>query len=227
MAAEDHLVPCLATMAMGDTNAVAFGQCAHLSVILRTNVFELEDFLTLKQRPNRKSIKCGLMIDDFVVLEVHKGQEAPCKEDAETEGRKRMLKVREAYVEAGLPRHEGKAVEQEEKGEFWGYEVDGKRGLARPSLKRLIPLCFILCRVVALGKISVGLLEVIAGALVAAFQCRRRLMSALQEVYRAQRGRSRAEVVRMSMKLKEELLVCLGLFAFSCGRHGDCGRQQS
>ena len=211
MAAEDHLVPCLATMAMGDTNAVAFGQCAHLSVILRTNVFELEDFLTLKQRPNRKSIKCGLMIDDFVVLEVHKGQEAPCKEDAETEGRKRMLKVREAYVEAGLPRHEGKAVEQEEKGEFWGYEVDGKRGLARPSLKRLIPLCFILCRVVALGKISVGLLEVIAGALVAAFQCRRRLMSALQEVYRAQRGRSRAEVVRMSMKLKEELLVCLGL----------------
>ena len=45
----------------------------------------------------------------------------------------------------------------------------------------------------------------------AAFQCRRRLMSALQEVYRAQRGRSRAEVVRMSMKLKEELLVCLGL----------------
>jgi hypothetical protein len=211
MAAEDYLVPCLATMAMGDTNAVAFGQCAHLSVILRTNVFELEDFLTLKQRPNRKSIKCGLMIDDFVVLEVHKGQEAPCKEDAETEGRKRMLKVREAYVEAGLPRHEGKAVEQEEKGEFWGYEVDGKRGLARPSLKRLIPLCFILCRVVALGKISVGLLEVIAGALVAAFQCRRRLMSALQEVYRAQRGRSRAEVVRMSMKLKEELLVCLGL----------------
>ena len=152
MAAEDYLVPCLATTAMGDTNAVAFGQCAHLSVILRTNVFELEDFLTLKQRPNRKSIKCGLMIDDFVVLEVHKGQEAPCKEDAETEGRKRMLKVREAYVEAGLPRHEGKAVEQQEKGEFWGYEVDGKRGLARPSLKRLIPLCFILCRVVALGK---------------------------------------------------------------------------
>ena len=211
MEAEEHLVPCLATMAMGDTNAVAFGQCAHLSVVLRTKAFELEDFLTLKQRPSRRAVKCGLMIDDFVVLEVHKGKEAPDKELEETEGRKRMLKVRGAYESAGLPRHEGKSVEQEDKGEFWGFEVDGKLGVARPSLKRLIPLSSILCKVVALGRVSVGLLEVLAGALVSAFQCRRRLMSALQEVYRAQRGRERTDVIKMEKELKEELLICLGL----------------
>ena len=128
-------------MAMGDTNAVAFGQCAHLSVVLRTDAFELEDFLRLKQRPIRRSVRCGLMIDDFVVLEVHKGREAPTIVEEETEGRRRMLKVREAYVSAGLPRHEGKAVEQEEKGESWSYEVDGKRGQLEAPDPPL--LCFV------------------------------------------------------------------------------------
>lgn len=46
------VVPALNTMAMGDTNAVAFGQVAHLSVLLRTGEFELEDFF----RPETETI---------------------------------------------------------------------------------------------------------------------------------------------------------------------------
>ena len=208
---EDWLIPCLDTMAMGDTNAVAFGQAAHLSVILRTNEFELSDFIALKQRPSRSSVKCGLMIDDFVILEVINKAEAPKLEEEQTEGRRRMLAVREAYKQAGLPRHEGKAVEQSTDCEFWGYQVDGKVGLARPSLKRLVPLSWIIAKVVKLGKCSVSLLEVLAGALVSAFQCRRRLMSTLDEIYAAQRGREKTDVIKLGETLKTELLTHLGV----------------
>ena len=48
---EEWLVPALDTMAMGDTNSVAFGQVAHLSLLLRTNEFELSDFLGLRSCP--------------------------------------------------------------------------------------------------------------------------------------------------------------------------------
>ena len=50
----DRLIPCLATMAMGDCHAVSFGQVAHLSVILRTGAVSLDDFLMLKSRRHGK-----------------------------------------------------------------------------------------------------------------------------------------------------------------------------
>ena len=61
---EEWVVPVLNTMAMGDLNSVAFGQTAHLSVILRTEMLELGDFISLKGRPHRGRIHAGLLIDD-------------------------------------------------------------------------------------------------------------------------------------------------------------------
>ena len=92
---------------MGDTNAVAFGQVSHLSLILRTEAFALEDFMTLKLRPSRRKVRAGLMIDDFLVLESRKrGEEAG-------EAKEKVEVVRRAYERYGLPRHAGKAVEGE------------------------------------------------------------------------------------------------------------------
>ena len=102
-----EVVAALDTMAMGDTNAVAYGQVAHLALLLRTGHFSLTDFITLKNRPSRKKWHVGLMIDDFILLEV-------CKEGRRSELVRRMVEdVREAYARYGLPRHEGKAVEAE------------------------------------------------------------------------------------------------------------------
>ena len=75
----------------------------------------------------------------------------------------------------------------------------------------MIPLCNILLEVVRIGHCSVGLLEVISGSLIAAFQFRRRLMSSLSEIYAAQRGRSKAEIVKCSKELLDELLCIVGL----------------
>ena len=206
---EEYLTPALATMAMGDTNSVAFGQTAHISLLLRTGEFNIEDFLTLLQRPSRRSWHAGVMIDDFILVEAVDDYVA----GSSTEGFSKVLAVREAYEVAGLPRHEGKSISAELKAEFWGAQVDGEKGEARPSLKRLIPLAHIILQVVALRHCSVAMLEILAGSLVSAFQLRRRLLSILQEVYVAQRGRERHDIVRLSPHLLDELLAAVALLA--------------
>ena len=199
------VVGALRTLAMGDTNAVAFGQVSHLSMILRTQAFKIEDFMTLKLRPSRRRIRAGLMIDDFLVVESRR------RGSSEAETKEKVDVVRRAYERYGLPRHAGKAVENALEGEFWGAQLDGKAGRLKPSLKKMIPLFNLLLRVLQLGYSSAGLLEVLTGAVVAAFQLRRRLMASLAEVYAAQRGRDRKEVVQLSKEVKDELYCIAGL----------------
>ena len=173
------LVPCLKTLAMGDTNAVAYGQAAHLGVLLQKTSLRLRDFVTLKQRPDlKKGWTAGLMIDDFILLESFDPEA-----DRSDTCSKILEEVHKAYEEVKLPRHTGKSVKGEEKGSFWGVELNGKEARFRPLLARAIPLAQLIMEVVALGQASVGLLEVISGCLVSIFQLRRRFMSALQEVY--------------------------------------------
>lgn len=217
LAKEDWLTPALSTMAMGDANAVAFGQVAHLSLILRTQQFSLDDFIGLKMRPSRRSIRSGLMIDDFIVFEEMNLEEWKRITAAgeKTAGSLKVQRIREAYEEAGLPRHPTKAVEQSTEGEFWGYQLDGIAGRARPNLKRLVPLAGIILRTVRAMHASVGLLEILAGALTSVFQARRRFMSALNHIYAAQRGRERWEVVQLSRSLRAELLACVALMVLS------------
>ena len=207
---EEWVVPALATMAMGDLNSVAFGQTAHLAVILRNSTLELDDFLTLQGRPKRGELHAGLLIDDFVLWE-QVGLDTDLTQP--TAGSAVVDQVRGAYLKVGLPRHPGKAVSKSPFGEFWGAELDGVKGIVRPNLKRLIPLAHILCRVVRCGYSSVALLEILSGSLVSAFQLRRRMMSLLHEIYAAQKGRQQADVVRLSKELKDELLACAGLLA--------------
>ena len=208
------LIPCLSTLAMGDLNAVAFGQAAHLAVLLLGSSLRLEDFLSLKTRPTRKKIRAGLMIDDFVLFEVvAKSEREELQKGKRSEGGKIVDQVRKAYEEAGLPRHPGKAIEQSLRGECWGLEVDGLRGWARPNLKRVIPLANVILKILQCGQVSVGLLEVVAGALCSVFQTRRRLMSMLHEIYAAQRERQKGDVVKMSPALRDELMMCIPLLA--------------
>lgn len=176
-----EVVAALDTLAMGDTNAVAYGQVAHLSLLLRTGHFTLEDFITLKNRPSRKKWHAGLMIDDFVLVEI-------CEKDRRSEEVRRMIEdVRAAYITYGLPRHEGKVA-----------QTPGPVG--QHHLKDR-----------ATGLRTVGLLEVLAGCFVAAFQVRRRLMSVLEHIYSAQRLRSRSTIVKLSDELRNELLAVVGL----------------
>ena len=137
----DYLTPALATMAMGDTNSVAFGQTSHISLL--TGEFCIDDFLTLLQRPSRRNWHAGVMIDDFILIEAVDDYVA----GSPTEGTSKVLAVRKAYEAAGLPRHAGKSISAELRAEFWGAQIDGEKGEARPSLKRLVPLAHIILQV--------------------------------------------------------------------------------
>jgi len=102
--AEEHLVPLLGTMAMGDCNAVVFGQAAHLGLLLQLGSPRLEEFICLKNRPSRKRFMAGLMIDDLVLMGARSRGEA-----AESSFCRRAIEqVRERCKEVGLPRHEAK-----------------------------------------------------------------------------------------------------------------------
>ena len=207
----ETVVPLLATMAMGDLNAVAMAQTAHLGVLLQRTPLVLDDFITLKQRPQRSSWFAGLMIDDLILAEVlpneAKNDSGECSE--------LMRSIHEAYADVGLPRHEGKSVQCASSCSFWGVTVSGEEGWARPNLSRAVPLTFLLLEVCRLGHASVGLLEVLAGSLVSIFSLKRRFMSSLEEIYAAQRGRSRDSIVQISGRLKDELLSCIALTALS------------
>ena len=204
----EWVVPALNTMAMGDCNSVAFGQCSHLSVLLRTGEFCLEDFISLRGRPSRKGWLAGLMIDDFILLEQVNLKEQNLED---TPGKRKVQKVREMYDRVGLPRHSGKAVSSSLKAEFWGGETNGETGLVTPNAKRMIPLVHIMLKIVQLRVCSVSLLEVLCGSLVSAFQLTRRFMAALEELYAAQRNRARSDIIALSPQLIDEILVCIGL----------------
>ena len=208
---EEFLVPLLATMAMGDLNAVAMAQTAHLGVLLQKTEIRLKHFITLKQRPQRDLWFAGLMIDDLLLAEA-----LPSEADNASGGCSELMKViHAAYEEVGLPRHEGKSVQGSTNCSFWGITVSGEAGWARPNLSRAVPLTFILLEVCRSGFATVGLLEVLAGSLVSIFALSRRFMSALEEVYSAQRGRRRGDIVKLSSALVDELLSCIALICLS------------
>ena len=210
---EEKLVPCLATMAMGDCRAVGFGQTAHLGVLLQETSLSLDDFICLRQRPPRRKWLAGLMIDDFLLIEAVRLQEGDqCAREADG----KINEVRAAYEKVKLPRHEGKAVSGAAEGAFWGAQLCGKTGILRPNLKRAIPLASLASRLLAVGRTTVSLLEVLAGSFVSVFQLRRRLMSCMDEIYAAQRGRERKQIISISLELHDEILCLLSLLPLSC-----------
>lgn len=207
------LVPCLATMAMGDCRAVTSGQVSHLACLLRASpMLDLDSFITLRGRPGRGDLLAGLMIDDFVMIEKRlRGSDASCDSAAE----KIIADVRKKYAEVNLPRHPDKAVEGETCASFWGVDFDGAAGEIHPARRRSVPLAFIIVEVLKIGYVTKSLLEVLAGSLVSVFAMRRRLMSLLEQVYIYQRNLEDGDIVAVTYELATELLQCLALIPLS------------
>lgn len=194
---------------MGDCNAGAYGQVAHLSVLVEAGCLSVADLVCLRQVPPRSSFVAGLMIDDLIFLESIPVGSGP----SDTECSQKIQIAHQAYKDSGLPRHEGKSISAQLEGSFWGVQLNGRRNYVRPNLSRAVPLASIILDIVDLGVCSVGLLELLAGSLVSIFQLQRRYMASLSEVYSVQRGRSRSDIVAMTPGLKDELLSCVALIA--------------
>eukprot|EP00438_Fugacium_kawagutii_P029903 Skav200720 [mRNA] locus=scaffold2650:194332:201147:- [translate_table: standard] len=172
------IIPALATMAMGDVNAVEFGQQSHMLLALSAGL-KLSDCLTLRGRPPRdQNWMAGIVIDDFVVIE-KTSIPAPlvCK------GSEIADAMVNAYDTVGLSSNAAKRFRAESVAKFWGISLDGQTALVRAQLERVVPIACLTMQVAALGFGHRKLLEIIAGSWTAALQCRRRGMCLLSSIF--------------------------------------------
>ena len=200
----------LACLAMGDTQAVELAQTCHLGLCLQNSIISAETLLAMSLPPPRSKVGCGLVIDDFVSYAI----ESRCPEEVLASPTRAAVLADEAhaaYTRVQLIPHEDKAVRDSLRCEMWGVLIEGDVGFVRGSLRRAAPLCTIILTILKIGAATTGLLEIVAGGLIALFILRRRLMSLLHEIFAATRGREQDEAFWLSNKLKEELTMLVGL----------------
>lgn len=84
--------------------------------------------------------------------------------------------------------------------------MNGKLGTVNSPFGRVLFLAGITAEVASLGYSSVELLMSLVGSWISAMLCRRRTLCLLETVYEALRGRELDDVLRLSGKLRSELL---------------------
>ncbi|OLP80262.1 hypothetical protein AK812_SmicGene39345 [Symbiodinium microadriaticum] len=198
-----HIVVGLRCMAMGDCNAVSVAQAAHVGLILQSGAVEWQQLLTHRGAIPRSPTVLGLVIDDVIVIE--KGLRSPGFIPAASHSMRISRALHAAYAKACLPRHEKKAFFAQTSASFWGADVLGELGVARPAWTRLIPLVGLTTAVLELPVVTVSLLETLAGSWVAVLSFRRRCLCLLEHIYILQRGRQGRDVVRSTPALRAEL----------------------
>ena len=199
----DRYVPCLATMAMGDRNAVEYGQQSHVRLGLDFGIFSTQDLITLRGRiPRDQRFAVGIVIDDLIMLEkitsassIHEPSPASIAADD-------MVKV---YTQVGLKPNDAKRIRHSLKTDFWGAQLDGRRGLVAAQPQRVLPVTLITCQVARLGCGSKKLLEILAGAWTAIAQLRKRCMCLLDVIFDEISAHEYGEIFPLSEQLVAEL----------------------
>ena len=208
---EPTVFGCLATLAMGDTQAVTLAQTAHLSLALRCGAAHPGNLVCLSCPVPRGPDFVGIVIDDYV--SISKVRDVSVKP---SHGALLAKKIERRYGEVGLVSHPEKGFEDEEAASFWGIDLNGRRGLIRGTLKRAIPLFGILLQIVRLGYSTVDLLQIVSGSLISLFLFRRRIFCILDLIFQSCVGREKDDIIKLSGALKSELLVSCFLIPFAC-----------
>ena len=193
----------LSTLAMGDCQAVELAQSCHLGLALQSGVAHTQNLTTFYKPWPRLQTAVGLVIDDFVALSVVEKKKAKEQSD----GARLADVMQSRYEEVGLIPNKKKAFRDQLSSSFWGGDLDGEGGLIRGALKRAIPVCGILIKVIQIGAANCELLEVLAGSIISLFLLRRRFLSLLDSLFGAFRGKEPDEVVALNGKTLSDLLL--------------------
>lgn len=195
---------CLSTMAMGDLCACEFAQGSHLSVLFSSGQLDPSELVMMHCPIPRSSLMIGVVIDDLVLLERILTGHA----DTVSAASQRLGPIKEKYKEVGLPINPKKEFVDSTTGSFWGCEIDGIKGIMRPSSLRMWPLLMITVRIATLGVVTAGLLESLVGSWVAIFMFRRRLLSLINLCFDILAcGYEKGTVIRLSGAAKDELFL--------------------
>lgn len=197
----------LASLAMGDCQAVELAQSCHLSMGLQHQVLSEASLLTMVKPVPRSDTMMGIVIDDFITL-TKAPMDAGSEQVGLSPGAMAASKMQEVYKQVGLIPHEQKAFRDEEAATFWGADLDGAAGLLRGSLKRAIPLAGILFKMAELGITTGNLMQIVVGSLISLFLYRRRLLALLDPLFECYRSVNSRAIVTMSGEARSTLLLC-------------------
>ena len=211
-----HRLPtvCVAlnTMAMGDTNAVEFGQAALMSVLLRAGAICPKSLVYHGSTTPRGPYFAGVIIDDHCGVEIVRAEaegpevgQFPRVPPEDMEAPLRFRKAEEGCARAHLVLHPDKKQRHQPRGTLWGGFIDGIEGSVRAPLARVLPLTVLTLQIAKLGICSVELLMVVAGSWVSVLAYRRRLMCLMEYIFWATAGRRLHDVLRLSPSLIWEL----------------------
>ena len=210
----------LDTLAMGDCNAVEFGQGSNLAVALRSGSMLPDEVAVYGEPLPRKDLITAVIVDDAAWLELEpSGGPGPGGAErslslhppAGSRSGARVKRYERECAERGLRVHDAKGCDRAGATTLWGADFDGILGTLRPAVPRAIVVSALCLRIAALGFATVHLLEVVQGCLIAALAPRRRCYCLLDLLVNAQRGRKRSDILRLSWRLRQELSI-LSLF---------------
>ena len=196
----------LGSLAMGDTQAVELAQSCHLGLALQHDIVTSDNLTTMRKPPPRTQTTVGLVIDDFVTLsKVH------CSSSGPSEGADLAERMQDIYEDVKLIPNRKKGFRDEAQSNFWGLDLDGKRGIVRGSLKRAIPLAGLILKIVQIGAVSTDLLQITAGSLISLLLFRRRILALLDSLFEATKGRGARDIFELNGRAKSDLLILTAL----------------
>ena len=201
--AEGYVHIAFASLAMGDCGACEYAQCSHLGVCFQGGVVSPGELLVHACAPPRGLLSIGLVIDDLVCLDqVLSSQVAQvCAGEVPAAGSLRLDAALQAYKRAPLEVSEAKIFRNKVQASFWGVTVCGASGWVKPNPHRLWPLILVTLRTVELGLATRHLLESITGCWISVFILKRRLLSAMELVFKAAAGEHNS-IIRLSPELR-------------------------
>ena len=171
---------------MGFINSVAVAQHVHRNVVRRcmgalSPPLGGEGELRRDRPFSTSSCLFRVYLDNFDQLK--KVDRATAEMIAGTPS-KEVLRLREAYAEAGLPRHPKKATEQQLSAEVQGAWVDGAEGRVYAKPPKIAKYVSLAVHLIKKGTASQRELQVVGGGLVYVAMFNRPLLCGLNQIWR-------------------------------------------
>ena len=207
------------TMAMGDTNAVEFGQGAHVGLLKAAGCMQPGEALRASGPPPRGPVWEGVVVDDHAII-ARCGSPVGATEDAAEEpaadtGLARARRIwaasHESYDAAHLTPVPEKSLVEAPAGRVWGAWLDGEAGNVGAPRTRRAELAMVSLDVASLGWGSRGMRRQLTGLWVNPILYRRELLCVLEGLF-AELGvtedvRSEGAVAQLSPAQRDELAL--------------------
>jgi len=222
MLGERGIVPALATLAMGDTNAVEFGMAGHLVPAIRAGVINKSNILRLRGKPPRTSYSAGIIQDDHLGIELEparftaEGSREPFENPPiNSEAALAFSTMDKVYAQYNMLENKKKAVRRAFEHTAWGARMFGIRGLVSAPRARIVALSILTYTIANLGYSTAGMLEALSGAWINVFMFRRRMLCLMNLIFASYRGVPSNAILKLSTALKTELLLLVLLAPFA------------